>query len=625
MKYSSRFIPFWLSVWLVVLSVQSIPAFASDPIIGRSFLLDPTNQATYQDVKELAFTPYTHVFNGGFSPGAFWIKIQLTPSNQDMVLSVKPPYIDDIDVYVEGVQTDSIRNGGLHLGHANELGALPYGFLLPPSDRTRDIFLRFKSAHSYHIAIDVFPMPEFIEQDGLEKLIYIGYTTFSLALALWLFIIWLLDRNAVVGAFTLQQFAGFIHSFITAGFAQFFWFETPAQSHAINHLSFLLIVSYPLIGFIANTLLLKELSLTKPYLMFTKVLMASCLVVIVMFLLGHLTIIKWNAVLLLIGMAFFWLASWFGLAKPNLETRPHTFLTTSIKIYYSVNLIIWVIAVLPLLGIWDVGLIAFHSLFAYNVLSGLMLFFLLQSRFKFRLEHALATKSALQIQAASERQQREELGMMMAMLSHEIKTPLSVLRLVVDDRVKGSDLEGHANRAISNINFVINRCLQLGQLDSESIQIAPRTFKIADAIKAVILDYGTTNSSRINLTGDSSISLTTDLNLFQVVVSNLVDNALKYSPAGSKIDINCHHVSQQDDSHLQLSMSNQAGAFGSPEAPHVFKKYYRNRFATKVAGSGLGLFLVARLLEILGGHIDYMPEKGLVVFCLRIPIEYRAR
>lgn len=79
----------------------------------------------------------------------------------------------------------------------------------------------------------------------------------------------------------------------------------------------------------------------------------------------------------------------------------------------------------------------------------------MQYRARWLLKHEVARATTLKAEATQERQRREEQSMLMAMLSHEIKTPLSVLKLVVDEKVAGSDLEGHANRAVSNIDFIV--------------------------------------------------------------------------------------------------------------------------------------------------------------------------
>jgi len=70
---------------------------------------------------------------------------------------------------------------------------------------------------------------------------------------------------------------------------------------------------------------------------------------------------------------------------------------------------------------------------------------------------------------------------------------------------------------------------------------------------------------------------------------------------------------------VRFDVSNSIGALGVPDADQVFKKYYRNTQATKVAGSGLGLFLVHELLGVMGGKVMYVSENDKVLFSVWIP------
>ena len=58
---------------------------------------------------------------------------------------------------------------------------------------------------------------------------------------------------------------------------------------------------------------------------------------------------------------------------------------------------------------------------------------------------------------------------------------------------------------------------------------------------------------------------------------------------------------------------------GKPEADKIFQKYYRSPHARRKAGTGLGLFLVSRLLDTLGGRIDYLPDEHWVCFAVHLP------
>ena len=102
-------------------------------------------------------------------------------------------------------------------------------------------------------------------------------------------------------------------------------------------------------------------------------------------------------------------------------------------------------------------------------------------------------------------------------------------------------------------------------------------------------------------------------------MSNLLQNAVKYSPSESTILIKAHSYNQSGTARLEVSIANEAGALGKPDPEHVFKKYYRNSSATKISGTGLGLYLVKALVGVLGGDVIYENPDTRVVFKIMIP------
>ncbi len=113
----------------------------------------------------------------------------------------------------------------------------------------------------------------------------------------------------------------------------------------------------------------------------------------------------------------------------------------------------------------------------------------------------------------------------------------------------------------------------------------------------------------------------TDKQLLFIVLSNLLENACKYAPTDTPIRVRLQLVYAHDSSPtgLQLEVSNSPGNAGWPEADKVFEKYYRSPHARRQAGTGLGLFLVRNVVDILGGRIDYAPSNSEIRFVVQLP------
>lgn len=588
-------------------------------LLSRSYYLDQTNALTINEVMHKTFTPYREILTGGYQSGTYWIKLKARASQQDLVLKIRPTYTDEIELFDPASQSREQKSpvGANYPWGATDIEALSHNFVLAPSPADREIYLRVKSKQSYLVYAELMPMTEYVRGDRVEQLLYMGYAAFTLILATWLLITWLMSRELVLGVFTLQQFMAFLHTFTKVGLAKFLA-DGLLEASTINQLANLVVVIYPFIGFLSNKLLLQEYGLKRTFKWVFDALLGLSVLIIVLYLSGYSSILKFNALLVLGGMSIFWISAMFGVDRQQATLKASALPIAMLRVFYSVNMLIWVVAVLPLLGMVTASpVITLNSILVYNMLSGLMFFFLLQYRSKALLKLETERASSLKVEAEQERKQREEQSMLMAMLSHEIKTPLSVLKLVVDEKVAGSDLEGHANRAVNNIDFIVERCLQLGKLDAEAIQLHQRSIHLLGFLSGIVEAQKAEN--RVHLTCLSNIHVKTDHDLLRVLISNLLENALKYSPAASTIDLDARYKQEGGVEGVMIEIANEVSSLGAPDSAQVFKKFYRNPSATKISGSGLGLFLVRQLIRVLGGDISYQSDAQRVRFTLWMP------
>jgi signal transduction histidine kinase len=100
-----------------------------------------------------------------------------------------------------------------------------------------------------------------------------------------------------------------------------------------------------------------------------------------------------------------------------------------------------------------------------------------------------------------------------------------------------------------------------------------------------------------------------------VILSNLLENALKYSPAGSKVTVTLD--ARQGEAILVFE--NEQGDAGMPNPEMVFKRHYRSDGAQGVAGSGLGLYICASLVRAQNGNISYKPKENRIRFIVSFP------
>ena len=604
------------------LGSQSAYAKNSDQyLLSQAYFEDKSNSLTISQVEQQEFIPYQEVLTGGYKTGTYWLKLKIAASTEPLILKIRPVYIEEIELFDSALPQQKPLVGNKYPWKASDIEAVSYNFELAPRSADRNIYLRIKSVRSYLVNADVMPLAQYQKRDRQELLVYTAYSTLTLLIALWLLVSWVLHRELVLGLFATQQIFAFLHTSLHGGLLKI-TFDDYFDPLRMNNFFSFLVVTYPLFGILANKFLLREYGLKRSFnYFFNLLLLFSTLIIALNFLTNQPLTFNLNSLLIFIIMVFFLISALFGVDINHSTLKADALPINVLRIFYSFNLALWILSIFPLQGWLPAGELTLHSLHIYNMVSGLVFFFLLQYRAKALLKIESGRAVALKSEADHERQQREEQSMLMAMLSHEIKTPLSVLKLVVDERVSGSELEGYANRAVNNIDFIINRCLQLGRIDAKATLVHSKALSLHAFLNVLILEHKVEN--RVLLRCDQSLIARTDADILRVITSNLLENAIKYSPAESTIQITVEPQLHNNQTGVQFQLSNVTGSMGTPDPAQVFKKYYRNASATKISGSGLGLYIVYELVNVLGGSITYQPQPAHqpqhVIFKLWIP------
>lgn len=589
-------------------------------ILQQAYYEDKTNSLTVEQVQKEQFQPFDGWLAKGYSQSTFWIRLSIAPSNLELVTRIRPAYAKHIEVYDGINQTPFAVVGAQHPWVESEMPAYSHNFKLGPDLQERHIYLKVKQPRSYFLNFDAMPVTAYLKVDRQDSLISMGYIVFSFALALGLLTIWLTNRERVLGFFVIQQFMAFLHAILLTGYARIF-FDRYIDISIIQHLYYAVVVIYPLVGIWANKLLIKEYGL-KPLssYAFNALIGASC-IVICLLLLGNINqALKLNTQVVMLAMTLFWLASWFGTTNDQ-KHRDSNLSINALRAYYAYNVVMWAISVLPLLGVIQAKELTAHSFLLYNVMSGLFFFLLLQYRAKLILKNELTKAATLKKEIDNERYLREEQGKLMAMLTHEIRTPLSVLKLVVDRKVAGSDLEDFANRAVSNIDSIIDKCIQLDQLDIKALKIAHSRFDLIELINSIAVD--SVGGERIRVYGKPKLIIESDFDITKTIASNLITNAVRYSIPNTDIaiHIDAGHVKAENGQKpaVKIAVQNAIADADLPVLSQIFDKYYRGPSSSKVSGSGLGLFFVKELAHALQGDVQCSTDANSITFTVWIP------
>ena len=215
---------------------------------------------------------------------------------------------------------------------------------------------------------------------------------------------------------------------------------------------------------------------------------------------------------------------------------------------------------------------------------------------------------------------RNEQDRFMSMLSHELKTPLSVLRMALGtDGPLSANTRTHAQQSVSDMDAIVERCLQAGRMEHHRHGSARQTCDIADVLAE--LQTSCDRPERLALETQEVPPFTADVPLLRIALHNLIDNALKYAPAADTVQVSASHHTHRRRAGVLVAVSNAPGVAGMPDPSRVFGKYYRSPGAHSKTGSGLGLYLVHSAAKQLGGWVRYAPQGNAQVrFELWLPV-----
>jgi signal transduction histidine kinase len=213
---------------------------------------------------------------------------------------------------------------------------------------------------------------------------------------------------------------------------------------------------------------------------------------------------------------------------------------------------------------------------------------------------------------------RDEQDRFMSMLSHELKTPLSVVSMTLGlSKPPSASVQAHAQEAVRDIQAVVDRCLQVDRLRHRR---GPKPQLIDLPHLLVECRNDCAQPERMQIDAPDIPALTADELSLRTIVANLMDNALKYAASGSLVQVKVWPLAKRGQPGVMLQVRNTVGPAGQPDPRRLFQKYYRSPGAHRMTGSGLGLYLVRGLLKGMGGRIDYRAQENACIFELWLPL-----
>ena len=622
----------FLFVGLLGLFSAAVLADSADHILERAYVVDESGKLGLDEVRQMPLQRYEGVLSRGFTESATWIRITVAPLQESrpgerLAVRVRPVYLDEIQLFDPLDTSGRIRIAGDRSEwHVSEFKSLNHGFLIPASDHPRDIWLRLKTTSTSLIHVQVLTMDEAQHANRMQEMVYGLMMGTLLLFFLWAVLQWSLRRETLMAAFTVSQLAAIAYAMVYVGYARLLGAEYFSAA-AIDGFSCVVFCTYVVVGIVFHYFMLREF---KPWMPGLRLVVAAALLAFVteMGLLAvgsTLLAMRLNLTLvavspLVLAVLSFTCRAWSSAAEDDRPVIPKWMLVG----FYSLLAATLVAATSPALGLAKGPEFNLHMFLIHGMMTGVILIVLLQLR-AYRIEESrnrayLRARSAAQ-QIEIEKQKSQLQGNFMEMLAHEVKTSLSVLHMVFGVSKLNPEMLEHGRRTVNNINQLIERCLQAEKFDDDEIISHFENFPVAGLIEDLLSKQP--DRARVSVRQDAPATVNSDWQIFKSVLSNLIDNALKYSLPESTISLTVTSAPLGGRAGCEVSVENLVqsgpGSTGFPDRDELFRKYYRADGARKHSGSGLGLYLVANFMRLLKGEVRYEPLEKSVRFTVWLP------
>ena len=227
---------------------------------------------------------------------------------------------------------------------------------------------------------------------------------------------------------------------------------------------------------------------------------------------------------------------------------------------------------------------------------------------------------ASQVKEAKINTEKSKTKDLIADISHQTKTPITNLSLYIsllEDNPKDEYLE-IIKYELNKLEFLIQNLVKSSRLESDIISLQKHQANLKDLVEDVLREFKVILDEKcigINLK-DEDLIFNLDERWLKEAIHNLIDNAIKYSPNGSTINISVY----KSYLNYNLDIENECQDLSEETLPKIFKRFYRGANSVSKDGLGLGLFIAREIIEKHGGNIKASLDENRIKFSVDFPL-----
>lgn len=246
-----------------------------------------------------------------------------------------------------------------------------------------------------------------------------------------------------------------------------------------------------------------------------------------------------------------------------------------------------------------------------------------------RLEAEALEKEKLAIALQKERELRELKNRFISMMSHELRTPLASIMLSNDLlKLYGDQADPeekllyieNIRQQVELLTDLIKDVATISRTDGHNTTLMPEQINLVGYCQKLVGEFRLTHKKTHELlfsTSHEELMVMADPKLMRQVFSNLISNALKYSPSGSRVTVAIH----KDGRNVIITVQDTGIGIPADDLPYLFEPFHRGSNVGTTPGTGLGLAIVKQAVMLHDGTIDVSSTQGKgTVITVRLPI-----
>jgi signal transduction histidine kinase len=211
-------------------------------------------------------------------------------------------------------------------------------------------------------------------------------------------------------------------------------------------------------------------------------------------------------------------------------------------------------------------------------------------------------------------------------VAHDLRTPLTRLHVILEDALQRSEA-GKARDSIADaleeterVTGTLNALMDLSEVEAGAMRLELETLSAASMLADVVelyADFADEKGVALVCRCPDDLSIHGDRRRLRQVFANLLDNAVKYTPPGGRVEIDA----RRDGSHAVITVSDTGPGISLEEQARIWERLYRADRSRSERGLGLGLSLVRAIVQAHGGVavVESEPGRG-ARFSVRLPL-----